>query len=1312
MAQDQEGFIWLGTPDGLYKYDGYQSTSYRNIPGDSSSLDNNWIESIFIDSRNDIWVGTITGLNRYNPGCDCFFRYPSLHPGYSVQVNTFAEDSTGNIWMGTQENGLFRYERESGRFAPILDDPKNAANLLDDQVRVLLADNQNRLWIGTGEPFDLSITGGGLIRLDLFTEKAKRFLHDPANPHSLLDNRVNALAQDQEGRIWAGTCQNGLHYYDEDKEIFIRMMPDAAHPNGLHAPTGGMGQWASCPHVRIIHQMQNGDFWVGTFNGGLYHFNPSTDKGTLYRHNPNNPNSLINNNVWNAFEDRQGRLWILNLDSGIHKMDPSLHKFKVHGHNPIEPASLPFNDLLGIYEAPSEPGFIWLGTNGGGLIRLNTLTDEFIQYRHQAHNEKSIGSDIVWTTYEDRNGVFWVGTEAGLSQMNRQTGEFRPVALSPGKASEAASLPVTQMFEDQEGRFWVGTWSGGLFRLGRNKSVSKQYHFSEGSLQTYYNSIYSIHEDSKGAIWAGSYKGDLCRYDPTQDRFVPQLKGFGTTCLHEDGKSCFWIGTEGSGLLYFNPSDGSFRQFLTVDGLPGNRVLGILEDGQGFYWISTTSGLAKFNPRSGEFQNFGLNDGLPGTEFNTVSAFKSSSGQFYFGGVKGLVSFLPEKVRGNPSAPDVLINNLHIAGTPYFARGNGFGQAAKIKLNHSQNDLTFDYVGLHYTDPSSNTYQYKLAPYDKDWIPAGTQRTARYTNLNPGAYTFQVTAANSDGVWNKQGASLHFYIAPPWWTRWWACALYLSVIGASIYGIYHFQLSKKIAIEESKRHREIHQLTTNLYTNITHEFRTPLTVIQGMADELKNNPQNEPEKKLGLIKKNSQRLLSLVNQMLDLSKLQAGKMVSNLRQDDIILFIKHLVESYESFAQLKNIGLQFYSEEEGLLMDFSAKGMEQILTNLISNAVKFTPEYGKILVVAKKNISAGKPFLEIKIKDNGIGISREQLPSIFNRFHQANPAHENQGSGIGLALVKELMNAMGGKIKVESELEKGTVFSLLFPVQNNAPLAVANTGHDFKVPVLPVLADKQEQVSSDDGLPILLIVEDNADVTYYLKTCLEKDYQILVARNGKKGLKKAQEILPDIIICDVMMPEIDGFEVCKILKEDERTSHIPIILLTAKATTEDKLTGLQYGADAYLTKPFEKEELLIRLEKLREVRSKLQKKYSSTLISRQAENDAPRDKEDLFIQKIESIILGNLDNEEFSAHKLSRELHLSRSQAHRKIKALTGMSTAIYIRHIRLQKARELLSSTDLTISEIAYQAGFKTPVYFSQSYKEVFGESPSATRK
>jgi len=577
-----------------------------------------------------------------------------------------------------------------------------------------------------------------------------------------------------------------------------------------------------------------------------------------------------------------------------------------------------------------------------------------------------------------------------------------------------------------------------------------------------------------------------------------------------------------------------------------------------------------------------------------------------------------------------------------------------------------------------------------------------------------VKAANSDGVWNEEGASLQFIVRAPWWQRWWA---YL-IAGVSLllvsYWFYRFQLSKRLVIEEGNRLREMDQLKNSFYTNITHEFRTPLTIINGMVDELAKDPLKDAKKKLGLIKKNSHSLLRMVDQMLKLSRLQAGKESLELKQGNILLFVQYLVEANESLARLKHISLNYYSEEKELVMDFDAQKLKTVLTNLISNSIKFTEVYGKVLVVGKKIRRGSNDYLEIQVRDNGIGIPSDQLSFVFDRFHQVKTDGENQGIGVGLALVKELVDTMRGEIHVESELGKSTVFTLRLPVHRNAAMVDSNMiAKTEQVTGLDHVYDERDEVpfGEDSELPKLLIIEDNLDVIYYLQVCLEEQYQIQTCRNGLDGVERAYEMIPDIIISDVMMPKMDGFEVCAKLKNDDRTNHIPIILLTAKATSEDKLKGLSHGADAYLIKPFEKEELMIRLEKLMLLRKTLQQKYSEGLLTDVKDESGVEDQVAHFIRKVEKEVLANLDDDTFSVNELAQVLFLSRSQVHRKIKALTGMSTSIYIRRIRLLKAKELIRSTDLSISEVVYAVGFKSPAYFSQVFKESFGENPSAMR-
>ena len=1324
IAQDHDGYLWYGTNNGLVRSDGYNSKVYRNDVNDSTSIGGNQILDLgdnpilllYVDNEGDLWAGTTNDLSRYDRHCDCFNHYK--FPFANGRINAITEDKNNNIWVGGHGEGLFKYDRENDQFIPFLNDRNNVNSIGQDFVNVLLTDQNNNIWIGL---WNNDISTGGLIRFNPGTGSTHRFLNELNNSKSLKDNRISSLLQDQEGKIWVGTVQNGLHQYDTKKNEFIRISPDPERSDYFRAPSSVVNNDLQSWAVNILHQNLKGSLWLSSVDMGLNPRDPirtQTVDATVYhitgvglnhfdpvKGRLNNYDlSKMRKVPTTMFEDRQGILWLGHQRSGgLYKMDDYSRKFKV------------YPELKGIQrscESQLNPGVFWISTLNDGLHRLDTDSNTITSFLHDNDDEHSIGHNSVRATYEDQDGIVWIGLgtggnyggengKGGLDRFDPETGIFKHFRVLRDDTSNF-SLTIYSILEGHDDFLWMDTGAESLLRFDKSIETFKEYHLPTATKDS---KVWSIGENSVKIFGAVDFThGVLYQYNQEEDTFISFLDECHANAVAEDEEGGFWVATWGEGLMHYNPQDGSKEVFSTKDGLINNLVAGIIAGEDGIYWLATRVGLAKFDSKTNQFTS----DGLPQDHFH-IANIKASDGQFLFGGNNSLYAFYPDQVDGNPFPPKTFISGLQINGVPYNLDKE---KLEEINLHYNQNDLSFEYTAIHNSKPAKNKYQYKLTPYDRNWVDATYQQKARYASLGPGDYTFQVKAANSDGVWNKEDVSLSFIIAPPWWQTWWAITLMALLIFGIVFSLFRFQLFLKIEHQEANRLKELDTFKTRFYANITHDFRTPLTVIEGMANELENNPNKASKKNLSLIKKNSKILLALVNQMLDLSKLKSGKVAADLQHDDILLFIKYLVETNASYANLKNVGLQFYSDQKEIWTDFDVQKLEQILTNLISNALKFTAEYGKVLVVAKKIKSINQTWLELIVKDNGIGISPEQLPYVFDRFHQANPTHANKGTGIGLAIVKELVTILNGTIEVESELSKGTSVVLHFPIQNNAPLATRVDGKHVKELVHQANFSDGEAIVANDELPILLIIEDNNDVVYYLKTCLEADYQITTSRNGMDGVEKALQDLPDIIISDVMMPEMDGFEVCKRLKEDERSSHIPIILLTAKATSKDRILGLTYGADAYLTKPFEKAELLVRLNKLLEIRKTLQIKYRSALISAMSQKIGNETREDSFVQKIEKIVLSNLDNEDFSIHELARELHLSRSQVYRKIKALTGMSVVIYIRHIRLQKAKELLDSSDFSISEIAYKVGFKTPMYFSQVFKETFGNSPSSTRK
>ncbi|MCB9051871.1 MAG: response regulator [Lewinellaceae bacterium] len=1314
VVEDGRGFLWLATNNGITRYDGYTFKNYPAITGDSTSLNHSRTGAAFVDHQGVLWVGTRVGINRYIPECDCFKQYnPRDEAPNSVpagEVNAIAEDRNNHMWVASQHGGLYRYDRQKDRFERFLYRPEDPEDISNDQARALLCDRDGYLWIGTGEPFVPSITGGGLIRFHSETGEAKRYLYDPKNKYSLIDNRVSALLQDSKGRIWVGSCDSGLHLYDPRNDRFNRMEPGNSE---AYARPAGMAPWTSCPHIRILHEDRWGGLWVGNFNGGLYRFDVENGTSRLFAHDPENPNGLVNNLVWSFFEDSQGRFWLGNMAGGGYKIDPWQKKFQVH---------FPGERVSAVFEPSSEPGVLWLGIWEKGVYRWDRKTGNYQHFHQTSPAAGGPPSDVIYRFFEDSEKNLWLATEKGLSLYNRKTQRFAHFPITTAGGEKVGILAI---HEDRQGILWLGSWGQGVYVFDRSSGAYEHYAlpYIEGKEgNTYNQSIYAVHEDALGRLWLGTWMEGLYHFDRATNTFTRHLDGVGVRTIYEHEPGQFWLGTGDDGLIEYVPEKGILRSFNTTNGLSGNKVFAIVEDQAGLLWLSTNQGICSFDPQAEAFVRFYKKDGLPSLGFNDFSALKDSDGNFYFGSLEGLVSFKPEQVSGNPVPPTMNIQDIMIFDRSY-RRGEVDssntrlpGLPERLELRYNQNELTFEYVGLHYTAPEFNQYRHRLIPYEQQWVEAGTKRTARYTNLSPGHYQFQVIASNSDGLWTEIPATIDIRIRPPWWATWWAYLLYVLAASSALYGVYRFQkrrwelqASLQRELEESQRLKELDEFKSRFYANITHEFRTPLTVIEGLAGQIRDNPRWKVTAHTNLIQQNSQKLLQLINQLLGLSRLEAGKMQPEYIQGDIVKYLGFLVESFHSLAISRKISISFYSHTNSLIMDYDPEKCQQVLSNLISNAIKFTPEYGKVSVVAKALSGRGEKWLEVSVQDTGTGISTQQLPYIFERFYQADDSavQKREGAGLGLSIVKEFLSLMGGSIAAQSEVGKGTRFTFRLPVRNEAEMEAAGQApmQVTAAATAPLLANNSLKAGTTTNAPSVLIVEDNFDVIYYLRECLAGRYQVLEARNGREGVAKALETVPDLVVSDVMMPEMDGFEFCRILKTDERTSHIPVILLTAKATQEDKLLGLSHGADAYLMKPFHKEELLVRLEQLLELRRKLQQKY-------QAPDSAGPEPEDAFLRKVREIIEAHLEEPDFSVEQLSRKAGMSRVQVHRKMKALTGVAASHYIKTIRLNRAFELLKDPELNISEVAYRVGFKDPSHFSRAFSQQFGVAPSELRE
>jgi signal transduction histidine kinase/DNA-binding response OmpR family regulator/streptogramin lyase len=886
------------------------------------------------------------------------------------------------------------------------------------------------------------------------------------------------------------------------------------------------------------------------------------------------------------------------------------------------------------------------------------------------------------------------------------------------------------IFEDSNGKLWLASLSQGLFIFDPEQEKFWRYEKDVGNAKALHaNMIVQISEDDEGTIWISDF--NLCKvvfpgkhldYGNLSFQYLALGEHDAIVQIHIDQQKIFWASSDTEGLYLIDTKEEKIvKKYAQKEGnqLIGEGVFGIGEDAGGNLWLFGASGVEKFDP---ERETFELFDHTSGFSFNPSGrkVSKNKEGWYCTMSIKnGFYIFHPDSIETNRIPPDVLITQFRLFNqTVQPGEGSPLSQhiskTKTVQLKYNENDIAFEYTALHYDRTEKVKYAYKMKGIDEDWVTVGHERIARYPKLPPGNYTFQVKAANADGIWNEQGASLSISISKPWWNTWLAYVLYAIGGAGVVFFLYTSELKKKLQQAEAQRLAELNVVKTRLYTNITHEFRTPLTIILGMADQININPGEWLSEGMDMIKRSGKTLLHLVNQMLDLSKLESGVMPLHLIQGDIVVYLKYLFESFHSTAENKNIQLDFLAEPKSLRMDYDPDKLLNIVFNLMANAIKYTPQGGTITMEVFRE-GGGRQLLKLIVRDTGTGIAPQNLPRIFDRFYQADEGQRNVGgAGIGLAIVHELITLMQGSISVESEVGQGTEFTLLLPITQKAPISATPSLLDMKEQLPFELLS--EDVQADEKMvrtgekPLLLVVEDNVDVVTYLSSFLMEEYQLLTAGNGRAGIELAIENIPDIILSDVMMPEKDGFELCQALKTDERTSHIPIILLTAKADIASKLEGLEFGADAYLTKPVNREELELRLRKLLESRKLLQEYYFK--IYPEGDKKEVYQREDAFMEKLHEIMDAHLDDENFGIKDICQEMFISRMQLHRKLRALTGKTTSHYLRTYRLQKARKMLLNSNMTITEIAYEVGFKSPGYFSSSFTETFGKSPLEFRK
>ena len=1298
IDQDKRGNMWFATYDGVNKYDGYAFTVYQHNEDDPNSIANDISRIVKTDSQGRVWIGTRDGLSRYDEEKDIFQNFFYEKNGKHLQVNgieeispeqllistpeglimfdikesKFIDDSFSTamhktiastlyrqgdqIYIGTSTDGLYTYSITQKTFEKVI------PILGTKQIQAILQQSPTRIWVAT--------EGAGLFLINPKTKEIKNYLHSPSNPKSISSNYIRSLAMDSQNRLWIGTF-NDLNIYHEGTDSFASYSSNPVENGSL-----------SQRSVRSIFMDSQGGMWLGTYFGGLNYYHPIRNRFKNIRNIPYK-NSLSDNVVSCIVEDKDKNLWIGTNDGGLNLYNPITQRFTSYTLQEDESArGIGSNNIKAVY-VDEKKSLVYIGTHAGGLSILHRNSgqvENFNQRNSQLVNEN------VYAILPDGEGNLWLGTLSALVRFNPEQRSFTTIEKEKD-GTPVVSKQITTLFRDSHKRLWIGGEEG--------LSVFKQ----EGL------------DIQKASILP-----------------VSNVTKLFTNCIYEASNGIIWVGTR-EGFYCFNEKDKQIKRYNTTNGLPNNVVYGILEDSFGRLWLSTNRGISCFNPETEKFRNFTESDGLQSNQFNTASYCRTSVGQMYFGGINGITTFRPELLLDNPYTPPVVITKLQLFNKvvrPDDETGiltKNISETKSITLKSWQTAFSIEFVVSNYISGQHNTFAYKLEGYDKEWYYLTDSRTVSYSNLPQGTYQFLVKAANSDGKWNPIPTALEIIVLPIWYKTWWALLIFFATFAGFITFVFRFfwmrkSMEAQLEIERrDKEHQEeINQMKMRFFINISHELRTPLTLILTPLQEIINKISDRwTRNQLEYIQRNANRLLHLVNQLMDYRRAELGVFELKAKKGNAHQLIQDNFLFYDKLARHKKITYTLHSELEDKEVLFDANYLELIVNNLLSNAFKYT-ESGQSITVTLKEENG---WLLLQVSDTGIGIPINKQGKIFERFYQIESEHV--GSGIGLSLVQRLVELHHGRIELDSEEGKGSTFSVYLPQDINtyksSELASNDTlneeGQVYSTNSKEMYFIDTEKVENetieagDKKRGTILIVEDNNEIRHYLSSGLAELFNTLEAGNGEEALEKLKDNEVDIIVTDVMMPVMDGIKLCKNVKQNIRTCHIPVIILSAKSEVKDQMEGLQMGADDYIPKPFSLAILTTKIQNMMRTRRRMLERYSKSL-EVEPEKITFNAMDEALLKRAVAIVEKNMDNIEFSTDEFAREMNMSRSNLHLKLKAITGESTIDFIRKIRFNEAAKLLKDGRYTIAEVSTMVGFNTPSYFATSFKKYFGCLPT----
>ncbi|TKC08839.1 hybrid sensor histidine kinase/response regulator transcription factor [Pedobacter frigoris] len=1271
ITQDNFGFMWFATGHGLNRYDGSRFSTYINNPADSNSISDNYINSLFFDSRKTLWVGTSEGLNSYVPETNNFKRIELLHQKGVLQPEVFCvyEDKKNNIWAGT-DKGLFVKRSSASGFV-------NAGNLglasefAGSEILCVYEDRFGFLWIGTGR---------GLVK-SRFNQKfseVETFVHQPDLPGSISDSPIKSIIEDSDGKIWMASESKGLNLLYRNTGTFEHFEHLSGNPNGLIHNS-----------LRKMTSDGKGNILIAT-QEGLCVFDPVRRTFITYQNRVNDPLSLNQNSLYSLYRDKSENIWIGTYYGGVNVVYGIKTLFKTITR---EENNLGINHNVVRSIIRDKKGNLWVGTEGGGLNYFDQQTNKFSYYTNSPKDPASLASNFVKTIYIDKSDNIWVGTSGGgLNLLDPANGKFKRF-FSGRSMFESKRSAISTILEDSQNRFWVGGIgiNGVYQRKGTQLHPIKNFPLMEKLKD---KMIIKFFEDETGNLWVVCQteiyrlsKNNKVVTKITVHNNRGNLKGL--NCLIQDHQGNIWFGFYHGGLCVYNPNAKKIIKRYTVkEGLCNDNVLGILEDKQHDLWISTMNGLSRLNPRQETIQNYTISDGLADDEFTFSSVYKAGNGELFFGGMNGITYFLPEEIKGNNDKSSLVFTGLRLFNQ-YIVPGKEQKILTKniifrplLVFSSMQNIFTLEFALLNYIKSDKNRYAYKLDGVNQDWNET-TLPQATYTNLPSGDYVFSVKGANNDGVWSE-AEHIQIRILPPFWRSWWAYLIYTIAIAGIVFFVARFFYLKQLL----KRDEELHQIKLNFFTNISHEIRSHLSLImiplEKVIDESKE--YTFVNKQLDGIKKNADRLLGLVTELMDFRKAESKNLKLHIQENDLVGFLNDIYVSFKEVCEKKNLSLSFKHPEQPVLVFFDKEQLEKVVFNLLSNAFKFTPESGQITLEA--NVTEDETI--IKVSDSGKGISPDYFDKLFTNYFQVDDALQNTGYGIGLALSKHIVELHHGKITVSSRIGF-TQFTVSLPL----PGALAREN--------PIEAAAD---TPDDKSFTILLAEDNVELRKIIKDLLEPEYRVLESTDGEVALQMARTEIPDLIISDVMMPNKNGFELCAEIKTDERTSHIPVILLTAKDTQSDQISGLSNGADLYLTKPFSIKILQLSVRNILASREKISSKYRKQFIFAPS-NTLLNTMDEQFLSRLIAVIEEGMENREFGVDLLADRMGMSQTVLYKKVKALTDMTVNDFSKSIRLKKAAQLLKESGYNVSEVSALVGFIDSRYFTKEFKRQFGQTP-----